>query len=114
MRDTRSALHKVGAAALLASFLVVVAASTPAFAVTITVGSGTNGGAVNAGVTDPNLRVVAGPQTGDFTQPDFDAAVVTLNMGGGTAPFLVFNGAWAPPIPTTLYVSPQATGGTSD
>jgi hypothetical protein len=113
MRDRRSSLRKVSSAAILASFLVVAAASTPAFAVTITVGSGTSGGTVNTGVTDPNLTVVAGPQTGDFSQAAFDAAVVTLNSGGGTNPFLVFNTAWSGPIAGTLYVNPDS-GGASD
>src|SRR5688572_13434871 len=106
MRTTGSAFHKVSLAAIFTSFLVVAVAYTPAFAVTITVGSGTNGGAVNAGVIDPNLTVVAGPNTGDFTQAAFDAAVVTLNSGGGTNPFLVFNTAWSAPVAGTLYVNP--------
>jgi hypothetical protein len=111
MRDSRSPLHKVSAAAIFASFLVVAAVSTPALADQIVIGSGTSGGAVNAGVTDPNLRVVAGPTGGDFTQAAFDAAVVTLNGGGGTNPFLVFNGAWLAPIGGTLYVNPLSGGG---
>ena len=110
MRNTGSALHKVSLAAIFASILVVVAASTPAFAVIITVGSGTNGGSINVGIPDPNLRVVAGPADMDFSQAAFDAAVVTLNSGGGTNPFLVRHPSWNDPIATTLYVAPEASG----
>jgi PEP-CTERM motif-containing protein len=114
MRNTRSPLHKVSAAAILATFLVVAAASSPAFAATVTVGSGTGGGAENAGVTDPNLRVVAGPSDSDFSDANFAIAVATLNGGGGTIPFIVRNPAWTALIPGTLYVNALTAGGTSE
>ena len=52
---------------LVLAVVVVLGVAAPALADTITVGSGTLGGADNASVTDPNLREVAGPANTDFT-----------------------------------------------
>ena len=88
----------------------IVWGATRADAVVITVGSGTDGGVPNTSVTDPNLRVVAGPANSDFTDAEFAAAVVILDGGGGTNPFIVFNGAWLAPIAGTSYVNLATSG----
>lgn len=113
MRDTRSLrslLKKVSEAAIFTGFLVVGAASTQAFAEVIIVGSATDGGFANVGAQDLNVAVVAGPADSDFLDAAFAAAVITLNGGGGTTPFIVFHTAWSAPIAGTLYVNPVSTG----